>query len=214
MPSITGAYGEEKKTYASKVYELGTILEFRDGRKFVFCLNDATADIAGNLYTSPVFSYTDLAVINGLAGSDFVIVTLGSAALTANQLVDGWVHTRASSTTGGGRLYKIKSHLAAAGSTNVRIDLHPGDTVQESWLIGTTKVDLLPNPYSGVILLSFTGEQLLIAGVAVGDVPASYYGWYQTHGICSVVRPELSIVGKSFGASAADSFGVTVLGGL
>jgi len=183
-------YGDEFKTYTYEHFNLGALGELPDGRRFRFCLNGATASIAGQPYQSALATadHRNLSVIAASVGQGHGGVTLGATAVTADQYKNGFLAVRATAAAGGGRLYALGAHPAYDASVAAAFYFRDGVTVQEAWTAGTTLVDLIASPYSSIIALAPSSGfgYSYVVGYAVADVPAANYGWFQTLGLACV----------------------------
>jgi len=215
LPIIYGI--DPYNSESSPSHQLGTIGYDSDGRKFVFCKNNATnAMVAGNLQQAPVEDTgdQDLAIAAAASAGD-TKVSLAAATVTANQYADGYLVVTV--TPGEGLYYKIKSHEAATAATVV-INLYEPLKVA---LTTASNADLVLNPFNGVTISS-TSITAPVVGVAMTAVPASYYSWIQTAGL-GVVTADASgavTVGVPLNASNqtagcvedADALGQQIIG--
>jgi hypothetical protein len=178
---------------------LGQMIETPDGRKFRYCLVGGTALVPGKLYQSPaeVTNHQDLTPTAATAiGDTSITVTLGATAATANQYAGGWVTV--TTGTGAGYQYRISSHPAADASATLALTLD--DAILVATNASTTRVDLVLNPYSGVILNPTTASGAAV-GVAVYAAAASTYSWLQSGGPCAVLSDGGDAVGTEVVAS-------------
>lgn len=164
----------------------GTRAMTADGREFVYVLNGITATVAGKLYqtAAELTNHDNLTPTAATAIGDLTItVTLGNTAVTANQYAGG---TLAIDTTPGqGYTYLITSHPAALGNATCVFTIE-----QPGFIVATdtnSRVTLVPNPYSAVVVTPATTLTGAPVGVATYIIAASEYGWIQTWGPCSVL---------------------------
>ena len=160
-------------------HQLGTIGVTSDGCKFRYVKNNATnAAVAGELQqrVAEDTALESIAVATTAVGATSVTTT-GTVTVTVNQLADGYLVGTAEGGTGNGYRYRIKSHPAATAAVCTFQLYEPIKVAFNT----STQVDLVQNPYSGVIQnpTSATGNPL---GVAVIPLTASYYGWLQVSG--------------------------------
>lgn len=176
-------------------YVLGQGLMSQDGRIWRYGKNGTTVAIAGNLYQSevPGANHDTLAVLAAAVGAREVTVTNQASTVVADQWKGGYLIVEDSATLGAGRVYLIDGNDAeAAGSANYLIRLAQG--IKEAWTTSTT-VTLVKHPYDACIIHPSPPTAMII-GVPSADITASYYGWYQTHGLASVLIEGTVIIGK------------------
>ena len=175
--------------------DIGSVLEFEDGRKFVYALNGTDTLVPGlfvqgpveNAYDESVVLATDVAV-----GDTTITVTVNaSRTYTANELKDGWVQIEDVAAGVIGHIRKIKSHPAAAASASMVITVY--DAFTDTATAGTDTLNLLENPYNGVMENNATTDGPLL-GVSPIDVTAAYYFWLQVAGPCSGISGENTII--------------------
>jgi len=88
-------------------------------------------------------------------------VTLGAAAVTANQDAGGYICLMMEQPTiGQGCCYKIKGHDANAGSLTLRVNLYDGLATPLTWR-NTSKATLYTNAWNGVVVHPATGGTIL-----------------------------------------------------
>lgn len=192
MPgALATSYSEEiYKTYSTPKHRLGTLLEFPDGRRFRFTLNGAAIINQARLVQSvvPVAAAVNIAVQAAAAVGALVInVTLGATAVVANQYKDGYIYINdaGSDTTTEGYMYRIKSHLANAGSATLALNLYEDSPVKVA-LTTNSEATLHHNPYYATIIHPSPPTGLTV-GVTPTNIPANAYYWCQTKGLCPVL---------------------------
>lgn len=193
----SGLYTSSDLAYAP----LGARAVTGDGREFRYARAGGTALVPGTLLQAGPedTAHQNLApTANGSAGDTEITVTLGASAVTANEYAGGWAIITTS--TGAGYQYQISSHPAANGSATVTLTL--ADPLVTSIASATTKVDLVLNPYSAVIINPATATSNPI-GVAVHAIAANEYGWVQVKGVASVLMDGTGVVGTAQVASNA-----------
>lgn len=179
-------------------HQLGAIGVTPDGRKFRYALvGSGSALVAGNLLQSSAedTASQNLAPASAAAVGAFS-VDVASATVTANQFANGYMVI--TQTAGNGRIYRIKSHPAGTAAT-VTFQLY--DPIETALVVATTNLDLVANPFSGVIQwpASETGAPVGVAFVAAA---VSTYTWIQTGGACAVLAQGTVSVGENVSASA------------
>lgn len=164
--------------------ELGQEIAGDDGARYVYVKAGATALIAGTLYQTPAetTAHENLAVAAAAIGAT-TITTTSTVTVTANQYAGGYVVV--SVTPGLANKYRIASHPAATGAV---VTL----TLEDPILVALTtvsRIDLIPNPYNGVIVQSVSGSLTgSPVGFAVYPVSIGQYGWLQTAGVGAVLN--------------------------
>lgn len=194
MSSLTGSgmLVEYTDLFASSTtqngMQLGGFATCGDGRYFRYMYAGAVALAAGKLQQGPaqVANHIQLTPTAAAIGATQVTVTLGATAATANQYAGGYLVVSLDGGTGGvpGYSYQISSHPAAALSATLVLTL--ADPLLN--LITTSaKIDLVLNPYNGLIVYPTTGTGSPV-GVAVVATPINNYGWVQVAGPAPVLN--------------------------
>lgn len=180
---------------SSALHNLGELIHSNDGRAFRYCKAGGTALAAGKLQQSSAQDTGDhnLAIAAASAGAT-QIVTTGTVTVTANQYAGGFVTI--ADDAGEGYMYRISSHAAATAAV---VTLNLADKIQVALTTDTT-IDIIKNPYDAVIVNPTTISSSP-AGVAVKALTASYYGWLQVSGPCSVLADGGITVGTDVVAS-------------
>lgn len=212
---IFGTFGDEKVTSTSKIggLPLGTEMLLPDGRKFRHAMAGATAIVPGKLYEGPAIqaqaaiSDATLAVNSAAVGATSINITKGAGtAMSANTFAGGYIWTASSVGTGIGYLYKVKSHLASAGTAaaTIAVLLEENETVKVALAGGTTTAGLGKSPYDGVVLT--TADTVNIntpAGVSCSSAAASAFVWLQNKGPAAVMSDATLLIGAAVVASSA-----------
>lgn len=168
----------------TQIHELGTIAETADGRVFRYSSAGATALVAGKVNSSAakVANHTNIAVSAAASvGDRKVSVTLGATAATQDQYKDGFLVVN--DAAGVGCAYRIEGHTAAASAG--ALDVYLADRVEIA-LTTSSKVSLVPNPWSGSIVTA-ASTALFANGSNNVAVAASNFYWSQTRGTASVL---------------------------
>jgi hypothetical protein len=159
---------------------LGAVGRTRDGRLYRYARAGALDLVAGNLLQSAAFAtaHQNLTPVAANAGANQIVATLGAAAATAGQYAEGYASIDTS--PGGGYQYQISGHAAVLSGGVITVNTKPEDAIQVA-LSGVSRVDLLMNPYNGVIVcpIALTG---VVVGCATYVIPAGQYGWIQCYG--------------------------------
>jgi hypothetical protein len=172
-----------------------------DGREYRYAKVGDTALVVGYLQQSPVeiTNHQGLTPAAAALGANTISITLGATAATANQYAGGFMVIE--TTPDVGYVYRIASNPAISLSTAGTFTLD--DVIRGTAITTTTRVDLYPNPYNGVIINPSTATSAPV-GVAVTAITAAYYGWIQTRGQGAVVADANAlVVGTNIAASNA-----------
>ena len=199
------------------VCQLGNKATLPDGRIYRYAKAGASALEVGKLMQSAVAvaAHQGCAFVSSVnAGASAanspttIVITLGAAAVTADQYAGGTLVVNAG--TGIGQTFTILGHAAHAGSGPLTLTL-VDDTIRVALSASDSKCSLTASPYSGVIIAPTT-----LTGVPVGVTPcavtALYYFWIQTHGACGVLMDGTpaagAVVSPSNGTAGAVESGV------
>ena len=180
-------------------HTLGARSTTGDGRIFRYAKAGAVDLVPGKLQQAPVeiTNHQNLTPAAAAIKATSVTVTLGATAVTANQYAEGWLLVTV--TPGQGYQYKIKSHPAAALSASLVLTLEDPIVVA---LTTSSRVDLILNPFSGVIVNPTTATSSAV-GVAVTAITAAQFGWIQTGGVATLLADGALTVGVNVSASNA-----------
>jgi len=171
---------------------LGHTLILPDAREYKFALNDATVEVAGNLYQSvaPSVNFNVTCDVARAIDATAVSATLTGSAAAIDIYTEGIVHV--DDGTGQGYSYRIKramaagdAHAAAASTGVLTVNLEAGEGVQVALNV-STEVTFTRNRYHSVTHhLSPPTAQL--SGVSPGVCAASRYYWSQVKGYAAVL---------------------------
>jgi len=204
LQTYFGASADIWENSSTQQHKLGTKAETADGRVFRYVKAGATALVPGKLYDAPATAanHSNIAVASAAAiGATTVTVTLGATAATANQYSEGYLVVN--DATGEGYTYQIKSHPAADASASLVLTLE--DPIKVA-LTTSSEVTLVHNQYNGVVIHATT-EVSISVGAAVQAVTATYYGWLQTRGVCSLLCNATTGIGLGVAASDTTNAG-------
>lgn len=193
--------GEQFKTYsATKAWNIPYIVgqEMKIYENvYRFCRMGSVAGVAGKLYQSelPDSNFDTLAIpapsnptaanpYNN-AGNRLIRVTLPANAIIANLWAQGYVEIEANAGASEGYKYRIKEHVASAGSEDVNFSLVAGDGLIVT-LNTSDKATFIKNPYADVVVHP-SPPTAKVAGVCCAVIPAAGYGWLQVGGIATVL---------------------------
>lgn len=211
-PTLTGPAGNILEYGTTQLHPLGTVMGTRDGRRFRYVKAGASALVVGNVVQAPaqITTHDQLTPAAAAIGATAIVPTLDATnAVTENQYAEGWAVI--DTTPGLGFAYPIKSHLAAAASAAVTLQLYADATVQVA-LTTDSRVTLTPNPFKGVIQCPVTTLTGAIVGVAVAPIAANNFGWVQYEGACGVLIAGTPAVGAAVGVPATAAGAVVIDG--
>lgn len=176
---------------------LGALAVTADGRRFRYVKAGGTALVVGKLQqcSAETTAWENLTAVAAAVG-DTSIAASTTVTLTANQLAGGYAIITV--TPGVGYTYGIGGHAAfTAAAPTIQLT----DPVQVA-LTTTSRIDLVPSPYSAIIVNPATATGIPV-GVAVKAITAAYFGWVQTGGVGAVLADGAITVGTNVIASNA-----------
>jgi hypothetical protein len=183
---------------------VGSYAETSDGRGFRYCKAGATALVPGKLYQASAEDTSNLEnlAIAAAGTATFQVVTTSTVTLAANQCAGGLLVV--TTGPGAGYSYRVASHAAATAAV---VTFNLEDPLQVA-LTTSSKIDVSPNPYDSVVVNPATATSAPV-GAAICAVPASSYGWLQTHGPVALLAAGTLSVTQPAAASAATAGAVT-----
>lgn len=184
-----------------QMHNLGERAVTPDGRSFRYVKVGGTATAIGKLYQAPaeVTNHQNLAPTADVAAGDTSFtVTLGATAASANQYAGGWAVVAI--TPGVGQMLKIKNHPAANANATLLLTLE--DPVGIALTTAASKIDLVSNPYNGIILNPAAASSATVGG-AVQIITAGNFGWLQVGGPACLLADGAITVGNTVVASNA-----------
>jgi len=177
-------------------YQVGQIAWDVNGKAFRYVLNGATAMTVGQLQQSAAgmgATYTNMAVgTAGAKGDAFIQVTNGTSTITSQQFEGGSILVYTAGTAVIGDEYTIVAvtgTLTTGGALKVYLDRPLRTAITTS-----ATVTMVPSPFAGVVPTPLTTSTGMCVGVAVYAIPASAYGWIQTHGQSSAIIDGSAVV--------------------
>lgn len=195
---------------ATQTHQLGAKVADKSGRTFRYAKAGASALVAGNVLQAPAQVTTHQAMTPSAAalGASTVSATLGATnAIVADQYAQGFLVV--STGPGNGYAYEILSHPACAASTACVFTLSEPLKVA---LTTSSRVDLVMNPYKGVIQTPVTTLTGAAVGIAVHPAAASEFCWIQTSGVAPVLIAGTPAVGAAVVVPATAAGAVVVDG--
>lgn len=178
----------------TKGTNLGAVGHSEDGRAFRYVLAGAVALVPGKLQqtSAEVTADENLAPNATYAIGATQIICSTTSSTVANYYSDGYAVI--TTTPGQGYFYQINSNLAVASSL-ITVNIQDPLVVA---LTTSSKVDLVANPYKGVVV-NPTTQTGAVAGVAITATPIANYGWIQTGGPSNVLAGAAITVGNQVG---------------
>jgi hypothetical protein len=219
LSSTPGAYGTSVTEDVAQL--VGTRWDLNDGREVILVSNSSTTtSVPGLLYQDPalisgnqnlvVTEFVPYGTSGGVANSGStpatVTVTLGGAAVTANQYQGGYVIV--SNGAGIGQTLRIASHPAQASTTgNLTITL---EDAPNTALTTSSTVSLVPAHGQNVIVSPTTHTNVPV-GIALYPIPPSGYGYLVSQGLVAAVSDALpAAAGVAIAPSVTTPGAVTV----
>ncbi len=205
--TVTSAVQGLYDVSATKLMPFGTPLILGDGREFVYGGAGAVAIEVGRMCQSSAVvsghATTGRALDAPAIGTRVVTITPATTLVSENQYAEGYLcivnATTGGATTGAavGTTYKIAGHPAAASAAAVEITL-----VDPLWVAmdATAMGNLIAHPCSGVLIAASAPTRGLV-GVAVRDIPATEFGWFQRKGIAACLQDGTWVVGNPLAIS-------------
>lgn len=198
---------------STQLMNLGTYAESQDGRGFRYAKVGATATVAGQLYQAAAVDATNLTPSGGLTPAAAAIgattVTISTSTTNAANVIAGGYMTVAV-TPGAGYTYRVKSNTVTAGAAGMVVELEDPLVVA---LTTTSRVSFAKSPYDGLLVMPTTISGAAV-GVANSIISATYFGWVQTHGVCSILNSAGTAIGLGItpgGAAGGVKTGATTL---
>ena len=191
---------------------LGHRLILPDGRIYRYALNDATVEVAGNLYQSvaPVADHTNVTADAARAINAVIISgTLGATSALADIYAEGTVHGNDAAAEG--YMYRIRrantagaAHALAAASAVLTVNLVAGERVQVA-LTTSSEITFKRHRFHQ-ILIQDGPPTAGLAGVSPGVAAADRFYWSQVAGEAAVLAQQTLLAGLPVQA------GITVSG--
>ena len=194
-------YNKQVDTFASQTRDAGSWLILPDERAFRYTLNDATAEVAANLYQSalPIADHHNVvADVARAVGAVAISATLGATLAAVDLYQEGYVLTN--DAAGEGYLYRIKrartsaeAHAAVAASAVLTANLEPGESVQVA-LTTSSEVSFNHNRFR-VVLIHDSPPTATLVGVSPGVAAASRWYYSQVRGPAPVLTQGTLVIG-------------------
>lgn len=199
---------------SSQEFDLGTMLELSDGRRYAYALAGATID-AGLLAQSALYGGSAATVQHDLTpsaaaiGAETVFITTVTDSTVKDLYKGGYiVVSDGGGSIGQGEMYGCVGNLASGAGALTTFTLDRPLTT--AWT-SSTRVCLHVNPYSKVIIAAATTPTGFVLGIPNVSLTNAYYGWLQTWGWCNSLNKTALTMGASVitDLGAAGSTGIT-----
>lgn len=201
LSGIPVVYGiDPQKTDSVAQHDFGAVGKDKYGDTYRYA--KVSEDIsAGYLTVSPDPGTTqvNLSVASAASvGDKEISITLGAAAVTANEYAGGYLVFN--DVAPEGRTYRISSHPASEGSEAVTFKL---ERALDEAATTSSQVTLVQNQWNGV--QTSTTQTLVPTGVTQVDISSGEYGWVKTRGVSAVLADENGTLGNAvtIGSSTA-----------
>ncbi len=192
-PAAAVAGGEIKFRHR---HAMGKQLVLEDGRKFRFAASGGGTLVVGNVLSAGVATGSQQSLAPQTAvvvGDRSVIITTGASS-AINLFAEGYLIPTITSANVTDNCYKIAGHALMTTGTDT-VHLAPGNAMKVALTTGTSKIDLIDNPYFRVIQLPATTAASMIVGVAVSAPTTLIACWIQTRGVAAVLGITATIAG-------------------
>lgn len=212
-PLVVAAQDLYTSVSASPEHRIGALAwDYNSGKAFRYALVGASALVAGNLLAEAArdTQFVGMAVgTAGAVGDQFIQVTNGTTTVVPSQYVGGTININTAGTDLIGDEYTITNvtgTLTSGGALKVYLDRPLRYAVSTS-----ATVNMLPSPWAGVIQNPATTPTGMCVGGAIFAIPATYYGWVQTHGTFNALSDgQTAAVGSDAGGFSGTAGATTV----
>jgi hypothetical protein len=206
---INGSLGEPQVDIytadESQAYEVGTKLEYGDGR--VFRYSRAGGVIGAALMSQQAVVETKLVAVAQTAhpqvvgATEITVLITTGATLVDDELAGGFFNVNKGAASALGDIYKIKSSKLQATDTLLDLVL---ETPIRNAIVATDEITIVPAKQSNVVVFPTT-QTGAANGAALIDVADNEYFWAQTAGPAPVIvdTSETVAIGDTVGAPAA-----------
>lgn len=206
-----------RETSSVKQHDIGTKYEDEFGNIYRYIKNAAVELAPGKIIVNADSDSdaTNVTVARTYAaGAKEIIIDAGNA-VAADAFADGTLTVN--DATGEGVTVVVAGNTVTTGAAEMTVTLK--QPIPVALTIDVSQVTLQKNPWDSPVI-SIADQADMPVGVPNVTIPASYHGWVQTRGTCSVLFDEavtkgaaLTIGSSTVGAvEAADAAGEPVLG--
>ena len=213
VPGVVSSIKKEVTISRQSIYEVSTVKNHEIGtrlrlgdRIFRYAANSTIELAPGRMTSGPttIASHNNISVAtSATAGQMYVDISLGAGVLAENYYTGGYLWFNAGGTTiGEGCAYRVKSHLANAGSLTLRVHLY--DPLATALTATTSKATLYANPWSAVVIHPATPTNrptgVPLITVTASTATTTYYCWLQTGGFTPLAMETTYTIGGGVGA--------------
>ena len=202
MPrTLYAGFGKQNDTFASQTRDAGAVLILPDERSFRYTLNDATAEVAANLYQAalPIANHENRACdVARAVGAVAISATLGATAATVDLYQEGIIHVN--DAAGEGYAHRIRrarvasdAHASVLSSGIITVNLAAGESVQVA-LTTSSEVSFHHNRHR-VVLIHDSPPTAVLVGVSPGVAAASRWYYSQVGGIAACLVSGTVVIG-------------------
>lgn len=202
----------------TKQVQFGAIGMTEDGRTFRYVSLGGTTTVAPGLLVQAAVASANsqgLAITAAgtnaqttatlLSGSNLLVLTNGSTAVTQDQFAEGFLEVlQTSGSSQGPVLYRIRGNSAAAASTGyIQVYLAEPLRNTQTLVAGTDTANIWQSPYSNAIITTTVNVPIgLTVTQAVNSSTVTNYGWVQCKGQATAFfDASTAVIGNTVGPS-------------
>jgi len=189
------------------------IWDGKTGKAFRYVLNGTSALVVGNLIQASVRTaqHENLAIGTAAAiGDKYLQVTNGTTTIVPADFIGGTIGVYTAGTVAICDEYTIIG-IGGTLTTGGALKVYTDKPVRYVYSTSAT-VNLKKSPWSGVIQAPITTATEMPVGVAVYPIPASEYGFIQTHGVTAMLSSnQTAAVGSMLGTPCLDAAGAATV---
>lgn len=202
----------------TKQTQFGAVGVTEDGRQFRYVSFGGTSTVAPGLLMQaavaasnsqglaiPAVGTGGQATANLAAGSNLLVVTNGSTAVTQDEFAEGFLEVLQTSGSNNGPIsYRVKGNSAATASTGyIQVYLAEPLRNASALVAGTDTVNLWASPFSGVVATTTVNVPIGVTVTqAVNTSSVTNYGWVQSRGQTTAFFDASSaVIGNTIGPS-------------
>ena len=176
---------------SSQLHTIGGSVHSNDGRIFRYCKVGGTTLVPGQLYQASAEDTSNMQdlTVTAPAANATSITTTTTVTLAVNLMAGGFLTISSASTNFGQTLRISGNTVASSAVTTIYLD----DPVVYA-PTGTTKIDMVKNPYNLVVVAPTTATSAAV-GFALYKVTNAYFGWLCTYGPTSALAQGTVVVG-------------------
>lgn len=181
---------------------LGTVGADRRGNLYAWAQAGATNLTNGKVVIAPAKVANDtnrsLSAISNVAAGSRVVTVSGGGTVTAAAYAGGYLEVIDGTGKGQTALIAGNTPDYVSGSDTHSVDVTLSESINIALLVADTKVSLVTNPYSNVVVSVGDSASYFAVGVPEILVTGTNYSWIKIRGMCSVLSD--GIIAKAAGA--------------